>query len=172
MVCGSWKQEAKHAKKAWKQTALRDLNIVICSKKAVNAWISWVESWDTIHCCLLATKAYTDPQSSQQAIAEASNSFKNIHNIKSEVHFFTAYTPCTHAFPHHLPSSLLPSWRGQGKTREGGCATWTATAEGALGLGWRRAGKDHLGIGGRGGAPLSLRLDPPWWKNRQNINFG
>lgn len=30
----------------------------------------------------------------------------------------------------------------------------------ALGLGWRRAGKDHLGVGGRGGAPLSLRLDP------------
>lgn len=36
----------------------------------------------------------------------------------------------------------------------------TTTTEVALGLGWRRAGKDHLGMGGRGGAPLSLRLDP------------
>lgn len=35
-----------------------------------------------------------------------------------------------------------------------------ATTEVALGRGWRRAGKDHLGMGGRGGAPLSLRLDP------------
>lgn len=30
------RQEAKHAKKAWKQTTLRDLNIVVYSKKAVN----------------------------------------------------------------------------------------------------------------------------------------
>lgn len=36
----------------------------------------------------------------------------------------------------------------------------TTATEVALGLGWRRAGKDHLRMGGRGGAPLSLRLDP------------
>lgn len=36
----------------------------------------------------------------------------------------------------------------------------TATTQAASELGWRRAGRDHLGMGGRGGAPLSLRLDP------------
>jgi len=51
--------------------------------------------------------------------------------------------------------------KGTREDRGGGCATWTATTEGALGLECRRAGKDHLGMGGRGGAPLSLRLDPP-----------
>lgn len=48
----------------------------------------------------------------------------------------------------------------------------TVTTEVALGLGRRRAGWDHLGMGGSGGAPLSLRLDPPGWKDRQNVNFG
>lgn len=40
------------------------------------------------------------------------------------------------------------------------CSSQTATSEGALESRERRAGKDHLGMGGRGGAPLSLRLDP------------
>lgn len=35
-----------------------------------------------------------------------------------------------------------------------------ATTEAALGPEWRRAGKDHLGMGGSGGAPRSLRLEP------------
>lgn len=42
--------------------------------------------------------------------------------MKSEVRFFTAFPPCTHRFPCHLPSSLLLMWRGQGK--KGGGGVW------------------------------------------------
>lgn len=58
-----------------------------------------------------------------------------------------------------MSPSLFPTLSTKG-TREEGVRLLTATAEVAEGRGWRRAGKDHLSGGGRGGAPLSLRLDP------------
>lgn len=111
-----------------------------------------------IHLCLLVIKA-SRPLSSTHcwAVAEVSNSFENIYRIKIQVHLLIGFPPLTHIFLCHTP--FFPTLYMKG-TGEEGVQVLIEMTDIALRLGWRRAGKNHLMGGGRGGAPLSLRLDP------------